>query len=80
MLLEWYVKYDREVTVLNFQFIKVKFNLNKTGTLLTLTGPTQKQVAAVAMRVYHRLKQRTYSGKGAKIALHYTKRKTMKKK
>ncbi|CAD7972629.1 unnamed protein product [Amoebophrya sp. A120] len=57
-----------------------KIHLNKVGNLATVTGPTRCQVGNVAMRLFWKLKQGVYTGKGAKLAFNWVKRKARNKK
>ncbi|CAD7969742.1 unnamed protein product [Amoebophrya sp. A25] len=59
---------------------EVKIHLSKIGNLATVSGPTKAQVGNVAMRLFWKLKCGVYTGKGAKIAFNWIKRKVKNKK
>eukprot|EP00392_Amoebophrya_sp_AT5.2_P018080 g18543.t1 len=68
--LSYFAKLDSEVNI----------EVNKVGNLCVVSGPTKAQVGNVAIRLFWKLKQGVYSGKGAKIAFNWVKRKTRNKK
>lgn len=58
----------------------VHIEINKLGNLAVVSGPNKERVANVACRLFWKLKQGVFTGKGAKIAFNKVKRKVVKKK